>query len=193
MKVKRPGLVLRSRKGYAAPRGKAPEVKPSTATSSPALREAMNSPISVVGLPMRVFAGAFKGTAPNASVAIAVEVQATGFKYTDKGGAATDVLEVTFTPIDQRGVLRPGKKSRATLTLKPEMLEAANARGVRVLSAVDMPPGRYQIRVAASEEGAGLIGSVVYDLEVPDFFKAPFTMSSVALTAASSRSPALLL
>ena len=187
VKVKRPGLVLRSRKGYAAPRGKAPEVKPSTATSSPALREAMNSPISVVGLPMRVFAGAFKGTAPNASVAIAVEVQATGFKYTDKGGAATDVLEVTFTPIDQRGILKPGKKSRATLSLKPEMLAAANARGVRVLSAVDMPPGRYQIRVAAHEEGAGLTGSVVYDLEVPDFFKAPFTMSSVALTAASAQ------
>ena len=186
VKVKRPGLVLRSRKGYAAPRGKAPEVK-ATATSSPALRDAMNSPISVAGLPMRVFAGAFKGTAPNASVAIAVEMQASGFKYTDKGGVATDLLEVVFTPIDQLGVIRPGKKSRATLSLKPDMLEAANVRGVRVLSAVDMPPGRYQIRVAASEEGAGLTGSVVYDLEVPDFFKAPFTMSGVALTAASAQ------
>ena len=188
VKVKRPGLVLRTRKGYAAPRGKVPEVKGAAAANAPALREAMNSPISVAGLPMRVFAGAFKGTAPHASVAIAVEVQASGFKYTDKGGVPTDLLDVTFTPIDQTGVIRPGKKSRATLAFKPDVMEAANARGVRVLSAVDMLPGRYQIRVAASEEGAGLTGSVVYDLEVPDFFKAPFTMSGVALTAASAQS-----
>jgi VWFA-related protein len=186
VKVKRPGVTVRSRKGYAAPRGKAPKAKPDTSTSSPAMREAMNSPIPVPGLPMRVFAAAFKGTAPNASVAMAVELDASGFGYVDKDGVATDVIEVAFTPIDRNGVIKPGKKLRATLSLKPETLVAAKARGIRVLSEVDMPPGRYQIRVAASEEGAGLTGMVLYDLEVPDFFTAPLTMSGVALTAASS-------
>lgn len=188
VKVKRPGLQVRSRKGYAAPRGKAPAEKPLPANaSSPAMREAMNSPVPVAGLPMRVFAGAFKGTAPNASVAIAVEVQAKDFKYTDKGGLASNVLEVSFTPIDAGGNIKPGKKSRATLSFKPEVLAAANAFGVRVLSAVDMPPGRYQIRIAASEEGGGQTGSVLYDLEIPDFFKAPLTMSGVALTSLAAQ------
>ena len=189
VKLKRPGLQVHSRKGYAAPRGKALEVKAATSAtaSSPAMREAMNSPVPVAGLPMRVFAGAFKGTAPNASVALAVEVQASGFKYTDKGGLATNLLEVVFTPIDQSGNLKSGKKSRATLSFKPDALQAANARGIRVLSALDMPPGRYQIRVAANEEGAGLTGSVLYDLEVPDFFKAPLTMSGVAVTSLAAQ------
>ncbi|MGE0392396.1 MAG: VWA domain-containing protein [Vicinamibacterales bacterium] len=188
VRVKRPGLQVRSRKGYAAPRGKAPTEKPLPANaSSPEMRAAMNSPVPVAGLPMRVFAGAFKGTAPNASVAIAVEVQASNFKYTDKGGLASNVLEVSFTPIDAGGNVKPGKKSRATLSFKPEALAAANAFGVRVLSAVDMPPGRYQIRVAASEEGGGQTGSVLYDLEIPDFFKAPLTMSGVAVTSLAAQ------
>ncbi len=188
VKVKRPGLQVRSRKGYAAARGKAPAEKPLPANaSSPAMREAMNSPVPVAGLPMRVFAGAFKGTAPNASVAISVEVQASNFKYTDKGGQASNMLEVAFTPIDAGGNLKTGKKSRATLAFKPDALAAANRFGVRVLSALDLVPGRYQLRIAANEEGGGQTGSVLYDLEIPDFFKAPLTMSGVALTSLAAQ------
>jgi len=188
VKVKRPGLRVRARKGYAAPRGKAPAEKPLPANaSSPAMREAMNSPVPVAGLPMRVFAGAFKGPAPNASVALAVEMEASDFKFTDKDGQASNTLEVSFTPIDAGGNLKPGKKSRAALALKPETLAAVNARGVRLLSALDMPPGRYQIRVAATEEVGGTTGSVLYDLEIPDFFKAPLTMSGVAVTSLAAQ------
>ena len=42
-------------------------------------------------------------------------------------------------------------------------------------------PGRYQMRVAAAENRAS--GSALYDLEVPDFQKAPVTMSGIAVTS----------
>ena len=106
--------------------------------------------------------------------------------YTQKGDAATNTLEVSFTPIDAGGVIKPGKKSRASLAFKPDALAAAKARGIRVLSALDLPPGRYQLRIAATEENGNTTGSVIYDLEVPDFFKAPLTMSGVAVTSASA-------
>ena len=51
---------------------------------------------------------------------------------------------------------------------------------------MDLPPGRYQVRVAAHDPGGGNAGSVVADLEVPDFAKLPFSMSGVALTSASA-------
>jgi VWFA-related protein len=188
VKVKRPGLQVRARKGYASPRGKPPVEKPLPANaSSPALREAMNSPVPVAGLPMRVFAGAFKGAAPNAAVALAVELDATAFTFTPKGETANNVVEVVFTPIDAGSNVRPGKKSRATLTFKPDVLAAAKAYGIRVLSAIDMPPGRYQIRIAATEENGGTTGSVLYDLEIPDLFKAPLTMSGVAITSLAAQ------
>jgi hypothetical protein len=77
------------------------------------------------------------------------------------------------------------------LTLKPDTLERVKARGVRVLSQMALPPGRYQLRVAAGN-ATGKVGSVLYDLEVPDFYKAPLTMSGLALTAASASQTATL-
>ena len=50
---------------------------------------------------------------------------------------------------------------------------------------MQLPPGRYQLRLAAGNP-AGKSGSVVYDLTVPDFHKAPLALSGLALTSASS-------
>ena len=58
-----------------------------------------------------------------------------------------------------------------------------------MLSQANLPPGRYQMRVAAGNK-AGKAGSVLYDLEVPDFTKEPFVMSGVALTSRSRRAGA---
>jgi hypothetical protein len=57
-------------------------------------------------------------------------------------------------------------------------------RGFRVLTQIDLPPGRYQLRVAAAESIRS--GSAIYDLDVPDFSKVPVGMSGIALTSASA-------
>ena len=83
----------------------------------------------------------------------------------------------------------PGERQTATLTLKPDTYERAKARGFRVLSQANLPPGRYQMRVAAGNK-AGKAGSVVYDLEVPDFNKEPLMMSGVRLDVRRRRAGA---
>src|SRR5207253_2724807 len=73
VRVKRPGVTVRARRGYNAPRGKAP----ATTLKAPgaAVREAVNSPLPLSGLTMTVFAAPFKGVAPNASVLFGVEMR----------------------------------------------------------------------------------------------------------------------
>jgi hypothetical protein len=176
---------VRTRRGYQAPRGKKPEVKPNAEISAP-LREAMNSPIPMQGIPLRAFAAAFKGTAPNALVAVSVEMSASDFKYVEANGTFNDVVTVAFTPIHQSGNIKNAKRSRATLALKPESHALAAKGGLRVLSSLELPPGRYQIRISAGEEGAQRAGTVLYDIEIPDFDKAPLAMSGVILSAASA-------
>lgn len=185
VRLKKPGLTVRTRRGYQAPRGKAPETKTNPEISA-GLREAMNSPIPMTGIPLRAFAAAFKGTAPNAAVAVSVEMRAADFKYAEKNGTFNDIVTVSFTPIGADGAIKAGKRSKATLALKPATLEAARKYGVRVLSSLDLPPGRYQIRIAAGEDGAARAGTVLYDLDVPDFAKAPISMSGVVVSAASA-------
>ena len=185
VRVRRPGLQVRSRKGYAAPRGRAPETRPAGPNTSLAMRDAMNSPLPMSGIGMSVFAAPFKGTAPNAAVAIAVEVDAGKFKYADKNGMAANDLEVGFSAVDAKGKAYPGERNTINLTLKPDTLARVKARGFRVVSQIDLPPGRYQLRVA-SAESSGQSGSVLYDLEVPDFYKAPLTMSGLAITSTTA-------
>jgi hypothetical protein len=49
------------------------------------------------------------------------------------------------------------------------------------VSQFEVPPGRYQVRVASASGTRN--GSVVYDLEVPDFRSEPLMMSGVSLSA----------
>jgi hypothetical protein len=72
------------------------------------------------------------------------------------------------------------------LNLKPQTAQILSATAVRLSPRLTLPPGRYQLRVAAKETG-GLMGSVFYDLTVPDFKKQKFDMSGVVLTAATAQ------
>jgi len=48
-----------------------------------------------------------------------------------------------------------------------------------------VPPGTYQLRVAARDRG-GKTGSVHYDLVVPDFAREPLSVSGLILASAAS-------
>jgi hypothetical protein len=186
VRVKRPGLQVRSRSGYFEPRGRAPREQARTANSlTPAIADALSSPIPMAGLPVKVFAAPFKGVSPNAAVAVAIELDPSQLDFVEKNGTFTEKIEVTYSAVDINGKVFPGDRHTVDLAMKPDTFERVKARGLRVLSQINLPPSRYQLRVAAGNAG-GKVGSVLYDLEVPDFYKAPLTMSGVALTAASA-------
>ena len=65
-----------------------------------------------------------------------------------------------------------GDRQNFNLNLVPETHERVSRTGVRMLSQLELPPGRYQIRVGAHESTGRTIGTVPYDLEVPDYAKA---------------------
>ena len=72
-----------------------------------------------------------------------------------------------------------------TLAFKPETYEVTRKRGVRVVTEMSLPPGRYQLRVAGGPT-VGTAGSVTYDLDIPSFTKEPLAMSGVALTSSTA-------
>jgi VWFA-related protein len=189
VRVNRPGLQVRARKGYVAPRGRAsapPALVAGSPDASAAIREVLNNPLPVTGLSLAVFAAPFKGVAPNASVAVTVEAEGADLKFAEKDGKFVDKLEISIVAVDAEGKSKGGDGSTLDMDLKPETFQRVSAGGFRMLSRLQLPPGRYQLRVAGRETGAGKAGSVVYDLEVPDFFKMPITMSGIVLTAPSA-------
>jgi VWFA-related protein len=188
VRVKRPGLQVRARRGYVAPRGRAPNTRPpANATAFDVLLgSAMNSPVPLTGVPLSLSAAPFKGTAPNASVALTLEMRADLFRFTEKGSTFLDRVQVAFSAVDPGGTIRPGSKHVLGMEMSAATVTLARERGFRVVSEIALPPGRYQLRASAAEEGANRTGSVFYDLEVPDFYKAPFSMSGIAVASAST-------
>jgi VWFA-related protein len=181
VRVTRPGLTVRARRAYVTPK-KTDAVTASSPSPTPlALREAMDSPLPVSGLTMHVFLSPFKGAAPNASVLLAVEMRGRDL-HVSQG----DKLTMSYVAIDAKGDARGGNADSVTMTnLKPETKTRIEQTGLRMLTRMDLPPGRYQVRVAAHDSSAGNVGAVQCELDVPDFSKSPFSMSGLVLTSAS--------
>ena len=182
VRVKRPGVTVRSRTGYIAPTGKAQPPPVANPDGPPTVvADALSSPLPVAGVPMRVYAGSFKGAAPNAAVAIALEIDGAHFDFVNRNGAWVEQIDVLTSAMNAAGKSFPGERQKLTLTLKPDTYERVITNGLRVVTQMDLPPGRYQLRVAAGN--ANRAGSVLYDLEVPDFSKGAIALSGVALTS----------
>ena len=187
VRVKRPGVEVRSRRGYTAPRGKPPE-RPKPAAddkTSAEVREALDSPLPLPALTLDLFAAPFKGAAGKTTLAVTVEADGADFGFEQKDGKFVSDLEVSTIAIDASGKIQGGDRSVVNFALRPENQDRFAASGVRVSSRFDVPPGRYQLRVAARESGAGRIGSVTHDLDVPDFTKEPLMVSGIAIASAS--------
>ena len=179
VRVTRPGLTVRSRRGYANPTGKV--AVPPKSVLSAELRDTLESPLPVSGLAMKVFAAPFKGAAPNASVLLGVELR--GRDITTE---ASSSLEMAVFAVDVKGKVKASSRETLSLNLKPDTKTRVEQTGIRLLSRMNMPAGRYQLRIGARDSTGGALGSVLYDLEVPDFEKGPLVMSGLVLTSAAS-------
>jgi VWFA-related protein len=179
VRVTRPGLTVRSRKAYLTPKKADAPKATANNPSTPELREALDSPLPVSGLTMHVFASPFKGTAPNASVLFGVELRGRDMKV-----APNSKILLSYIAIDANGKVKGGNTDSLALTnLRPDTKARIEQSGLRMLNRLDLPPGKYQLRVAAHDQSGGNVGSVQYDLDVPDFAKAPFSMSGLVLTS----------
>jgi VWFA-related protein len=184
VRVRRPGLEVRARSGYVAPTGRVPPPAPATPTQAltTATSDAFAHPIAQRGVPLKVFAAAYKGADKNASVAIVLSVDPSGLDLVEKDGVFSGELEIATGATSGKGKVISGEYHIAKLALKPDSMERAKREGLQVLTELRLPPGRYQIRAAVGNR-INKAGSVVYDVEVPDFSKGPLVMSGVALTS----------
>jgi VWFA-related protein len=181
VRVSRPDTIVRARRGHVTPKKAAAVTTKSGNPSTPELKEALDSPLPVSGLTMHVFAAPFKGTAPNASVLFGVEMRGRDLQLNQN-----TKLVLSYVAIDANGKVKGGNTDAVTMgTLRPETKARIEQSGLRVLNRLDLPPGKYQLRVAAHDSGGGNVGSVLLDLDVPDFLKSPFTISGLALTSAA--------
>jgi hypothetical protein len=135
---------------------------------------------------MRLFAAPYKGIGKQARVAIAVEFGVDGLGLVERSGRLVGNLALALRPTTSEGKLLEGQRHELALAFKPQTYAQAKSRGVRVLTEMALPPGRYQLR-AAGGPTVGRAGSVTYDLEIPDYSKDPLALSGIALTSSTAK------
>jgi len=195
VRVKRPGLQVRARRGYLPPNNKAAikaREAEARAGTTPALSAALSKPVPIGELPVRAFAAPLRGEAqknngPLGSVLVALEIDGQGLQFQERGGRYVEALEVSIVAADERARVQGGDRQTFDLNLMPDTYERVKQNGVRMLSRLDgLPPGRYQIRIGAHESTGTTVATVPVDVEVPDYTKVPFAMSGILLTSNAS-------
>jgi hypothetical protein len=201
VRMRRPGLRVSARKGYVSPRpltaqekleqerarergrGRAGDVQ-----TSIELREVLNQPLQRNGLTMAVQAAPFKGEARQASVSVAIELDANRLRFAEQPNKTqADGIEVSLFALDERGRSHGGTFYQFNLALRPDTYERVRNSIVRLNPRLTLPAGRYQLRVGVRESGAGEMGTVFYDLVVPDYNANGLAMSGLLLTDETAR------
>lgn len=180
VKVKRPGLQVRTRNGYYSP-SETKDNKP-VVVANP-VTQMLGSPAPLSGLGMRANAGVLRGFGGNARVHLTVEFNGNDVSLKQANDLFVNEIEVGYHAVNMKGVTVSADRHIIHLKLKPATKETFPRDGVRYVTEFEVPAGRYQLRIASREEGTGRSGSIFYDLDVPDYSKIPFGISDVLLTS----------
>ena len=183
VRVKRPGLRVHAREGYIAPwRGKDTITRPDRRAG---VENALASPVPMPGVPIRAFAAPFRGKGKTASIAVALEMEAEALGLQEAAnGALRGSFDVRLVATDVSAKVLPQSRQLGNITIPADSRATVEREGLHVLTKTELQPGRYQLRVAVGSQQRG--GSVLLDLDVPDFSKKELTMSGLVLRGAEA-------
>jgi VWFA-related protein len=178
VKVNRPGLTVRTRSYYErlteADGAKVEARKP------PAELAAISGLLPQPGIPLRIAAVPVPfGTGGQATVAIVL-----GVKHPSPGRARTETLSLVTTAYDMEGRFKAATKGKAQVVMADVESETAE---YEVYSRIELPPGRYQLRLSVDNRARSQTGSVYTDVDVPDFTKRGLHLAGTFVDAGPSR------
>jgi len=168
VRVDRPGVEVRARKGYYASGADGKKNRPDREWR-PGLQEALDSPYEFTGVPVRVIEHVF-GEAAGGKVRalVTAEVDVRGLAFEAEGDRFLDTLEwlLVLTHRETGEILRHDRKLE--LRLPPDVRSSLERSWLRVDREAELAPGVYQAKVVVRDKRSGVLGSVTHDFEVPD-------------------------
>jgi VWFA-related protein len=166
VRVTRDGVKVRAREGYLSPR-KAPPSRPALP-----LDALISAPIQTRGLPMHVAAIPVPlAGRPGSAIALSIELGA------DDAARAGEVA-FAATAVDVNGRVR----ARQNFASGFARTTGDAARVARIAARLDVPAGRYQVRIAAAAKS--MQGSVFVEVEVPPFDR-PISLGGLTLSTSA--------
>jgi hypothetical protein len=133
---------------------------------------------------MRATASVFRSVKERSIVPLVVEMNIDGFRFEERDGKLHDNVEFSAIAVDYRGDVEAGVRRDFQLSVLPRGYRLMAQSGFRVMTTLELPSGRYQLRIVASEAGAGRGGSLFYDVEIPEYGESDLVMTPLVVTSA---------
>jgi hypothetical protein len=179
VRVRRPGLRVAARRGYYAPDDDRHASKDRQEASGP-LADLIRRPVPTAGLALAAQAVAFPSAADNVAVIVEIATPDRAGQAGSTEPSTVDFVDLVFQPV---GIGRPPIAAvEARLALPSAAAGQAAIDRARIVQRLTLPPGDYQIRIAA-REGGGAAGAVICEIEVPDAKARGLAISGVVVGA----------
>lgn len=185
VKVKRPGLHVRSRTGYFGEPDAPTSSNPET-TRQEQIARALQSPFQIndIGLELHPFySQAMDASSSRSILRGIVQVDLKDIAFHDVGGSMKhgDVALVCAA-YDIDGQLAGSSDQVFAMEATPEQLAKQGANKIHYQIEIPITkPGAYQIRTAARDEATGKTGAANAFVQVPDYHAGELALSSLVL------------
>ena len=183
VRVARRGVRLQARRGYFGRAARVADAPASGAPTSPRLWETVASlwPVSDI----RLTAAAVPLARPDLSGSVVASIVRVA-RGVDAPGVIDDMAQPGEVRVFTGAFNREGRVLASTeqvLRVEPQPA-AGGAFEYEVVSRLDLPPGRYELRTAVEDVTLGRTGSVYTYVDVPDYRGTDVALSGVLLGAA---------
>ena len=184
----RPDLTVRVRKGYfdldptPAVAKTSAQQPPKTSTPAAKLRESIVAPYPVRSLPILISVDYYDVAGKGPLVSTAIQMPGEFLVFGEQpDGKIQAVIDLSGAYFDDKGVAK-GSFLERIVTTAPSLDVAKTYRNdITFTYPAKLPPGLYQVRVAARDDKSGNIGSAHAWIEIPDLAKKKLAMSSLLL------------
>ncbi len=154
VKVRRPGVEVRHRKGYFA----VATQKQAASQRSAALQAAVGSPIGASGLGLRLRIDPVEGKP--SEYRLAVRVEPGGIALEQRGAESRGALDVIVAQIRADGADARSVDNRVDISLSGERLQQFLRDGLRIEHTVALSPEAERLRVVVRDVRTGAIGAI---------------------------------
>jgi VWFA-related protein len=189
VRVRRPGVTVRARRGYYMLPSTLPASGSATQTTVRGVSEvaaaALRRPLPVAGIGIDVAALPFKSSGRNVSVVITAHVHGSSLRLD-----GNQQLGVAYQVLDVDGKVVTGGYKTFGLSLAPATRERVARTGLRFVERLSVRPGRYEIRLVAEQPGWSL-GSVVTHIDALEP-ESPLSLSGMVLASTQAARELLL-
>jgi hypothetical protein len=192
----RPGVTVRTRKGYFAPDDRKPAEPAARAAAAAAgtglaldeaaVRAVLAAAIPADGIPVRLTADFVDLPPAGSQVMVRAHVDVSGIRWQEVKGRRQATVDLLGGVSDAEGRPVGAPFGRRTeLDLAPADLKRATEAGLQYQHVLPLGPGRYQVRFVARQAGVERLGGATQAVEVPDLAAKTLALSGLFLSSSA--------